>query len=146
MSVGQKRALQITAGFLFASGIADLATSFFPWNPDDSLGTLANIIHGILVGGVAVPSFLLSIGFGVRAGGRWFRFYSYGTLLILIVSGAVMVFLGDPRIEANLLETILPPAWFGLTERIVGFGFMLWMLVFTVVLTRNQPESLDRED
>lgn len=139
LTADQKRALRITAGLLFASGVVDLAAYFFPWNPGEAVGTLTNMMHAILAGGVTVLLILLTIGFGARADGKWFRFYSYGTLLILIVSGALMS-LGDPRIEANE-----PPLWFGLAERIDAYGFMLWMIVLVILLLRTQPESLSRE-
>jgi hypothetical protein len=137
LSTGQKRALRITAGLLFASGIVDLAAYFFPWNPSETMGTLTNMMHAILAGGVTVLLILLTIGLGARADGRWFRFYSYGTLLVFIVSGGVMAILGDPRIEANQ-----PPPWFGVTERIDAYGFMLWMMMLALILLRTPPESL----
>ena len=141
MSAGQNRSLRITAGLFFASGANDIATSFFPLNNAEAvLGTFNNIMHAILAGGAAVVLILLTIGFGARAAGRWFRFYSYGTLLVMIVSGGVMAFLDNPRIEA-----IKPPPWFGVTERINGYGFMLWMVALAIVLLRTQPESLRGE-
>ena len=129
LSAGQKRSLRITAGSLFAWGVIDLAAYFFPWDPGQGLYTLANIIHGILAGGLALLFMLLTIVFGASANGKWFRYYSYGTLLVFLLAGGVMGLLGDPRMEGNL-----PPPWFGLTERINAYGFMLWMLVLAVIL------------
>jgi hypothetical protein len=129
------------AGLFFASGAIDLAASFFPWNPAEALlGSLTNIMHGILAGGAAVVLILLTIGFGAGADGRWFRLYSYGTLLVMIVSGGVMALFDPPSITATQ-----PPPWFGVTERINGYGFMLWMVVLAIVLLRTQPESLRGE-
>jgi hypothetical protein len=98
-----QRALRITAGLLFASGVVDLAAYFFPWNPSEALLTLTNIMHGILAGGGTVFD-LLTIGFGARADGKWFRFYSYGTLLVFIVSGSVMAILGIPGLRPTSLR------------------------------------------
>jgi hypothetical protein len=141
LSAGQRRVLRITAGLLFASGVIDLAAYFFPWNPAEAMITFTNLMHGILAGGAAVLLILLTIGFGASAGGKWFRTYSYGTLLVFLVAGGVMAFLGGtPRLEANL-----PPPWFGITERIAGYGFMLWMMALASVLLRNQTESLRGE-
>lgn len=141
MSAGQKRALRISAGSLFAFGVIDLVSNFFPWDPSEPMGTLNNLMHSILLGGAAVLLILLSIGFGAGADGSWFRFYSYGTLLVLLISGGIMALIGGPPSPASL-----PPPWFGLTERINGYGFMLWMLALAIVLLRAQPESLRLED
>ena len=134
MASGQKRSLRITAGLLFTSGIVDLVANFFPWNPSESLGTLANIIHGILAGGLTGLLFLLTIGFGASTDGKWFRFYSYGTLLAIIVAGSVMALFGNLQMEVNLI-----PPWFGLTERINSYGLMLWMLTLAAILLRVKP-------
>jgi hypothetical protein len=141
LSAGQKHTQRITAGLLFAFGVIDLAAYLFPWDPSEGLGTLANIMHGILAGGLAVLLILLSIGFGARADGKWFRYYSYGTLLVLLVARGLMALFGNPRIEGNL-----PPQWFGLTERINGYSFMLWMMALAIIILSAQRESLRREE
>jgi hypothetical protein len=133
MMTGQKRSLRITAGLLFASGIVDLVVNFFPWDPSKDLLTLGNIIHGILAGGLTGLLFLLTMAFGASADGKWFRCYSYGTLLAIIISSTVMAILGNIRMEGNQ-----PPPWFGLTERINGYGLMLWMLALAVILLRRE--------
>jgi hypothetical protein len=58
----------------------------------------------------------------------------------MIVSGGVMALL-DPHVEGNL-----PPPWFGLTERINGYGLMLWMILLAFILLRIKPESSSLED
>ncbi len=70
------------------------------------------------------------IGFGATANGKWFCFYSYATILILIVTG-VWAFLDAPRLEANLLTS-----WLGVRERINIYGYMLWLVVLAVGLWR----------
>ena len=102
-------------------------------------GTLTDTMH-IILASVTVLLILLTIGFGASADGKWFRFYSYGTLLVLIVTGA-LAFLDVPRIAANL-----PTPWLGVRERINAYGYMLWMMVLAIVLLRIQPESLSLED
>jgi hypothetical protein len=138
MTASQKRSLRIIAGLLFASGIVDLMANFFPWNPSEALGTLANIMHGILAGGLTGLLYLLTITFGASADGKWFRYYSYGTILAIIGAGGVMALFGNLRMEGNL-----PPPWFGLTERINSYGLMLWMLALAVIfLCAKQASSL----
>lgn len=142
-SAGQKRTLRITASLLFAWGIGDLVAYFFPWKPNESLLTLNNVIHGILSGGLPVLSFLLIIVFGASADGKWFRFYSYGTLLASFAAGGVMALFGNLQMDGGVI-----PPWFGLTERINTYGYMLWMLAFAAILLRLKPASsslVDRE-
>ena len=118
-----------------------MALRSFPWDPSEDLSTIGNIIHGILAGGVSVLVTLMAIGFGTRADGKRFPFYAYGTPLVLILSGSAMALLGNPRIQGNL-----PPPWFGLAERISGYGFMPWMTVLANIVLRTQPECLSRQD
>lgn len=134
-SAGRKRVLRITAVLLFAWGLVDLATSLFPWNPAESLWTPINLMHAIFAGGT-VFLILLIIGIGARADGRWFRILSYGTLLVFLLSGILMSS-GVP-----LTDITVVPAWFGITERINAYGYMLWMIVFSSVLLWGQPESV----
>jgi hypothetical protein len=140
-TAGQKRSLQITAGSLFAWGLIDLATYFFPWDPNQDLFTLTNIIHGILAGGLALILMLLTITFGASADGKWFRYYSYGTLLVFLLAGGMMGLLGNPGMEGNQI-----PWWFGLAERINSYGFMLWMLTLAVILLLVKPVSSSLAD
>ena len=141
MFAGQKRSLRITAVLLFVWGIIDLVASFFPLNPAEALVSFANIMHAILAGGAAVILMMLAMGFGASTDGTWFRWYSYGTLLVMIIAGLVMAFVNSTPVEANL-----PPAWFGITERINTYGYMIWMLVLAIVLLRAQPDNLGFED
>ena len=140
-SAGQKRTLRITASLLFAWGIGDLVAYFFPWKPNESLLTLNNVIHGILSGGLPVLSFLLIIVFGASADGKWFRFYSYGTLLASFAASGVMAVFGNLQIDGGVI-----PPWFGLTERINTYGCMLWMLAFAAILLRLKPSSSNLAD
>jgi len=133
LSAGRHRALRMTAVLLLAFGLTDLAAYSFPWNPAEAVGTLGNLIHGLLAGGLPVLLMLLAIGIGAAADGRWFRFYSYGTLLVMILLGALPL-LGGFQIAGNQ-----PPWWFGAVERVNGYGYMLWMMVLALVLLRRQP-------
>lgn len=75
---------------------------------------------------------LLIIGFGATAFGKRFRLYSIGTILVLLVFGA-LTGLDGPRIQANL-----PTPWVGVMERICIFGSMLWVAVLAIALLRVQ--------
>jgi hypothetical protein len=139
-AAGKNRSLRITAGLLLASVITDLAGSFFPWNPAESLLTFVNIMHGLLLGVTPVLFFFLTIGFGANADGKRFRRYSYATLVLMIILGALPL-LGGVQITADQ-----PPEWFGVTERVNAYGFMLWMMVLAIVLLHNQVRIPRPED
>jgi hypothetical protein len=74
---------------------------------------------------------LLIIGFGANADGKWFRLYSYATILILILAGASS-FMYLSEISANL-----PTPWLGVRERINIYGYMIWWIVLAIVLLRS---------
>lgn len=133
MSAGSRRALRITGVLLIALGVLDLTAYFFPMHLREEISqtgrTLNETMH--LIGtGVTVLIILLIIGFGAMANGKWFRLYSYATILVLIVAGAWGA-LDAPRIEANL-----PTPWLGVRERINIYGYMLWLAVLAIALWR----------
>jgi hypothetical protein len=139
VSADQKRALRLAAGALLASGVVDLVVFFFPWNPGEPGGSFSNVMHSILAGGANVLLMLTAIGLGAGADSTWFRLYSYGTLLVLLVSGGMMALLDTGPLDASTLSANLPPPWFGLTERINAYGFVLWMIVLALVRLGQRP-------
>jgi len=133
-AAGRKRASRITGVLLIGLGIVDLVALFFPMHLRGAEGTLTDTMHIILTS-VTVLLILLTIGFGATADDKWFRLYSFVTLLILIVSGA-WAFLDAPRIAANL-----PTPWVGVRERINIYGYMLWMAVLAIVLLQAEKRA-----
>lgn len=131
LSAGAKCALRITGVLLFALGVLDLTAYFFPMHLREEISqtgrTLNETVH-VIGTGATVLMILLIIGFGAVANGKWFRLYSYATILVLIVAGAWGA-LDAPRIEANL-----PTLWVGVKERINIYGYMIWLAVLAVVL------------
>jgi hypothetical protein len=134
-SAGRKRALRITGILLVAYGLVGFAWPFAPMHQREVLaaggGTLSDTMHLILA---AVDSllFLLIIGFGAAAFGKRFRLYSIATIIVLLVFGA-LTGMDAPRVGANE-----PTPWLGVTERINVFGAMLWILVLSIVLLREE--------
>ena len=92
-------------------------------------GTLTDALH-VTATVMTVLLFLLIIGFGATANGKWFRLYSYVTIVVLVGFG-VWAFLDAPRIAANL-----PTPWLGVRERINIYSYMLWLAVLAIVLLR----------
>ena len=132
-SVSGKRALRVAGGLLVVIGVVDFAGPFTPMHQRAVLGsgggTLTDTLH-IILASVDVLLIVLIIGFGAAALGKWFRLYSIGTMLVVLVFGALAGFDG-PRISANL-----PTPWVGVTERISIYGYMLWMAVLAIALLR----------
>ena len=129
-AAGRKRDLRTAGVLLIGLGVVDLIAPFFPMHLRGTEFTLTDTLHKALTG-VTVLLILLIIGFGATADGKWFRLYSYATILVLIVCG-VWSFSDAPRIEANL-----PTPWVGVRERINIYGYMFWMSVLTGVLLRT---------
>jgi hypothetical protein len=128
-SSGRKRALRVVAGLLVGYGVIGLVGPFAPMHQRGVGGTLTDTMH-IVVTTVLVLFILLAIGFGATAFGNRFRLYSIGTILILLVFGA-MAGLDGPRLAANL-----PTSWLGVKERINIGGFLLWVVVLAITLLR----------
>ncbi len=134
-SADQNRALRITGILLVAYGLVGFTWSFAPMHQREILAaggaTLSDTMHIILA---AVDSllFLLIIGFGAAAFGKWFRLYSIATIIVLLVFGA-LTGMDAPRVGANE-----PTPWLGVWERINVFGAMLWISVLSIVLLREE--------
>jgi len=128
---GGRRSLRVTGGLLAAIAVVDLAAPFLaPMHLRGAERTLTDMLH-IALAGVDVLFILLIIGFGTSAFGRWFHHYSLGTILVVVVFGA-LAGLDGPRIAANL-----PTPWVGVTERISVFSYMLWLMVLAIGLLRE---------
>jgi Protein of unknown function (DUF998) len=102
-------------------------TLFFPMHQRWAAETLSDAPHLTLTG-VITLFILLAIGFAATALGRRFRLYSFGTLLILLVFGALSAFDGA-RLAAQQ-----PTPWLGVMERLTIYVYLLWVLVLAIVL------------
>jgi len=131
LSAGKKRALRITGLLLVIYGVVSLISFFFPMNLRGVERSLTDTMH-LIFGGVAVLLIMLFIGFGAAARRKGFRIYSIGTILTMLVFGALAGLQG-PQVAAGL-----PTPWMGIIERVSYYSPMLWLLVFAVVLLRAQ--------
>jgi hypothetical protein len=138
-SATRKRAARITgamllgyAAFGFAGGV------LFPMRPREALtageGTLRNAMH---IPATAVMSLfiVLAMGFGATLLGKRFRYYSYGTIAILLVFGALA------SLQAGRLAANQPTPWMGVEERVNIYATMLWVAVLAIGLLRAQVEK-----
>lgn len=129
---GHNRALRIAGALLIGYAALGFAgPTFFEMNQRGTGAPGGNAAHIALTG--ALVSFLLAaVGSGAFALDRRFRTYSFATLLIIVVFGALTV-----PYAARLAEGRSTPG-FGALERIHVYAFMLWLAVFAVALLRRR--------
>jgi len=132
-SAGRNRALRVTGGLLIIIGLIGLAWTPFPMHLGEPVSSLANIMHSIFAG-IQVLFILLATGFGAVAYRNWFRFYSIGTILALLLTGVVAFGL------AAAGQNPLTPPWFGVIERINVYGYLLWQVMLAIIILRAEKE------
>jgi uncharacterized protein DUF998 len=129
----RSRAVRIVGGLILAYAFLGLLWPFAPMHQREVLaaggGTFSDTMH-VALGGVTVLLMFVTIGVGATAFGKRFRLYSIGTVVVLLMFGA-LTFIEAPRLQANL-----PTPWIGLFERINISVFLLWVLVLAAVLLR----------
>ncbi len=128
---GRKRAVRIVGGLLVGYGVVNFVAIFTPEHLGETATSAGNTMH-IIGAGVTVLLFLLQLGVGAIAFGRGFRLYSIGTLLTVLALGAY-IFAG---VNAGQLVP-----WVGVLERILIYGYMLWVVVLAVILLRTEKGS-----
>lgn len=135
---GGRRAGRITAAVLigevvwgFVGGIA------FPMATRAVIAaghaTLRNQMHAWY--GIGMPIlFVLAIGFGSRLFGKRFRYFSYGTILAMLVFGLLQ------GMQTGALTANQPTPWMGIEERVNIYATMLWFAVLAIALLRASVE------
>jgi hypothetical protein len=131
-SASPKRTTHITGAMMVGYAALSMVTPlFFQMDMRGAEVTPRGSLHGPMT---AVMSLfiLLSMGFGAFLLGRRFRFYSFATIVILLIFGALTGF------QAPQLEAGLPTPWMGFTERINIYATMLWFTVLAIALLRAE--------
>jgi hypothetical protein len=135
-SAGPKRAARITRAMLLGYAAFGVAGGLvFPMRPREALaageGTLRNTMH---IPATAVMSLfiVLAMGFGATLLGKRFRYYSYGTIAILLVFGVLA------SLQAGQMAANEPTPWAGIEERINIYATMLWVAVLAIGLFGTQ--------
>ncbi len=109
-----------------ASAIDSLALwNFFPMHMRGIEPTATDAMHFILA---INPFVVLGVAAGAAASGKWFRLYSIGTILIMVITAA-FAFRYAREVGANLATP-----WLGLAERISQYADQLWQAVFAGTL------------
>jgi hypothetical protein len=137
MSAGHQRSLRILGGLLMGYALIGwTGPLFFSMHTMVRGGGVqamqpSDVMHIILTA-VLVLLILSSIGFGATAFGTFFRLYSIGTILVVVVFGALT------GLQGGNMAASLPTPWMGVEERLNIFGYMLWVVVLAIGLLRAQ--------
>jgi hypothetical protein len=139
MIAGTKRPIRITGILFIALGILDFAARFLAMDASQEVSSVINVIH-IIATILTIVFLLLVIVFGSFADGKWFRIYSFSTL-VLLIAGSALTFMQVPAAEVNQSAT-----WLGLSERIGIYGYMIWVAVLSAVLlkVKKHPHGIPR--
>ena len=129
-AAGRNRALRIMALMIIGNAVTSLILwNFFPMHMRGAEMTFTDTMHVILAINPFVP---LTVVLGIVAFRNWFRFYSIGTILMMIVL-SILGFM-----YVNEFAAQQPTPWVGLYERISQYGTMLWVAVLAIVLLRGE--------
>jgi hypothetical protein len=125
----QKRAMRVIAGLMLGNAAISIAVvTFFPMH----IGEPLSAIHlGLMVVNVIFLQ-MLTIVIGAVAFQNWFRYYSIGTLLAFLVLTVFGIFVAP--------QIISGPPQSGLQERVMGYGYLLWQALLSLVLLRRESE------
>lgn len=136
LSSNGKRALKITALLIIAKEVLGLAaTLFFPIHLRGVEADFSDTMHGILTSaGVFLCMFPAMIAGTVSFKGK-FRFYSIITMILFIIFG-ILAGLDQPNYALNI-----PTPMMGVWERINIYGYMIWIVIFSVLLLRSNKEK-----
>jgi hypothetical protein len=133
-SARRSRSGRFTAAALF--GYAVLSSAGLLLTPMDIRGTVASHRDPLHIAGTIVMSIFIVavIAFGAFLHGKRFRLYSFATIAILVVFGALAGLLTRPLADQQ------PTPWLGLAERVNIYATMLWMAVLAASLWRTRGE------
>ena len=126
-----KRSLKVAAILIIGKEILGLTgTLFFPIHLRGVEGNYSDIMHGIVTAvGVFLFMFPAMIAGAVAFKGI-FRIYSIVTMTLFIVFG-ILAGTMQPQYAANL-----PTPMMGIWERINIYGYMLWIVILSIMLLR----------
>jgi heme/copper-type cytochrome/quinol oxidase subunit 4 len=128
----RKRFQRLTGILIIGYAIVGIVTQlFFPMHMRGTEKTISDTMH-IVFTGIEVLFILLSVGFGSTLYRRWFRIYSIGTILILLLFG-ILAGADGPNVAAQL-----PTPWLGIKERINIYGYLLWVMFLAIIFLRSE--------
>jgi hypothetical protein len=96
--------------------------------------TLRNRLHAPYGLGMPILFVLVTIA-GSRLFGWRFRWYSYATIVVTLITGFMV------GMQAGQMQANEPTPWLGVVERITAYIPMLWIVVFALALLRTESSD-----
>ncbi len=141
-SAGRRWSRRLIGALLVVYALVSWAwPQFFPIHLNVSEATSSDTMHIVLTV-VTVLSWVLILGFGAAAFGSRFRWYSIGTLLTVLVFGALTGVIAGAS-QSAMTESA---PWLGVAERINIYSFMLWGIVLAIGLLRAREAAAARHE
>ena len=111
---------------------------FFPMHERGTERNLSDIGH-LILGGGSLALFTCFIGFGAFALGRRFQAFSLATMVTVFLAG-LATFAYVPRMSAEMSTP-----WLGVIERVMIYGYLLWIAALAIALMRYDSPRLKGE-
>jgi hypothetical membrane protein len=128
---GRNRSLRVTGILLMAyAAVGFTGPTLFEMHQRGTADLAGDLPHIVVTGILALVT-LLAMGFGAFALGKRFRVYTFATLLIVIVFGALAAPHGA-RLAAGE-----PTPGFGIIERVNIYASLLWIAVLAAAMLRR---------
>ena len=138
LSSHQTRVAHITGGLIAGYALVGLSGAVaFPMASRGTDGTLRNTLH---IPATALMSLcvLAAMIVGARLFGARFRWYSYATVVTLLLFGFLT------SLHGNRVANNESTPWMGIEERVNIYATMLWFAVLAAGLLRSQGVELGR--
>jgi Protein of unknown function (DUF998) len=138
-SASRRGAGRITGAMLVGYAVIGAVTGVFLSAPtretlEAGEETWRNTMH-LPATAVSVLCILLAMGFGSTLLGRRFRYFSYATILAIVVFGVLA------SIQIGQMAASEPTPWLGIVERGNVYAIMLWVAVLAIGLLRAQKSE-----
>jgi hypothetical protein len=132
----QSKSIFIGGILLLTVGISHLfSSSIFPMDPVGVKATFPGVMHLVLVGITVISIFilmpLLGIGLSRLYEWRYFLVFTIVCFVIILISG-----ISSPIVIGKGIQVM------GLTERLTGYVFYIWMFVLAVLLIKGQSAQI----
>jgi hypothetical protein len=138
LSAGTKRSLKIAAALIIAKEVLGLiGTVFGPMHLRGAGTGPTDTVHAVVTGIGVLLCMFPAIGFAAASFGKGFRVYSISTMGVFLVCG-VSAGMQGTNVAANL-----PTPYLGVLERVNIYTYMLWIVLLSITILRNQQKASD---